>query len=116
MSKIIAVIGDLIFRSKVEGTGSALGAAVRTVSSAREVSACASGETPSLVIVDMALPQADAEAAIRAAKEAGAAKIVAFFSHVDTQLAESAKRSGADEVMPRSRFVTALPDLIRETL
>jgi hypothetical protein len=36
-----------------------------------------------------------------------------FVSHVDTQIIQSALLAGIDQVLPRSRFVEALPELLR---
>jgi len=113
MSKVVAVISDLIFGSKVTGTGSALGVEVSLVSSPSQAGKpFAAGA--SLVIVDMALPDNAAQTAIRDAKSHGAKHVVAFFSHVETHLKEAAREAGADEVIPRSAFVTRLPELLQE--
>ncbi len=64
----------------------------------RDAGACADAD---VVIVDLAR-NADHVAAVRAA--APAARIVAFGSHVDTEVLEQATRDGADVVLPRSRF------------
>jgi hypothetical protein len=38
--------------------------------------------------------------------------VVAYVSHVNQDLADAARLAGADEVLPRSRFVQVLPDLL----
>ena len=40
-------------------------------------------------------------------------EVVGFVSHVDTQTIQSARVAGIDQVLPRSRFVETLPDLLR---
>ena len=41
-----------------------------------------------------------------------APKIIAYCAHVDTGLATAAEEAGADTVMPRSKFVAALPEIL----
>jgi hypothetical protein len=50
--------------------------------------------------------------AIRAAKAHPGVRVLAFVSHVDTDLADLAVKAGADEVLPRSRFAAQLPALL----
>ena len=89
--KLVALVGDLMDRSRVSGV-------VPEVEFATEPAACAGAD---VVVVDLAR-YADAVAAVRAA--APDARIVAFGSHVDSDLLERARRDGADAVLPRSRF------------
>ena len=89
--KLVALVGDLMDRSRVSG-------AVPDVEFATEPAGCAGAD---VVVVDLAR-HADAVAAVRAA--APDARIVAFGPHVDSELLERARRDGADEVLPRSRF------------
>lgn len=115
MASVIAVIRDLLFSTKVVVTGQALGAAVRMVTSAEALRiALAEGNTR-LVIVDMGLPEPLPADAIRAAVACpNRVRVVAYYSHVEVALREAALAAGATDVMPRSQFVNALPDMIRE--
>ena len=89
--RIVAFTSDLMDRSKISG-------ALDDVAFVRDAGACTDAD---VVIVDLAR-NADHVAAVRAA--APAARIVAFGSHVDTEVLEQATRDGADVVLPRSRF------------
>jgi hypothetical protein len=89
--RIVAFTSDLMDRSKISG-------ALGDVAFVRDVGACTDAD---VVIVDLARNSAHV-AAVRAA--APAARIVAFGSHVDTDVLEQATRDGADVVLPRSRF------------
>ncbi len=40
--------------------------------------------------------------------------VICFGSHVDVETLAAAKRTGADQVLARSRFVTAIPELIEK--
>jgi hypothetical protein len=89
--RIVAFTSDLMDRSKISG-------ALDDVEFVRDAGACTDAD---VVIVDLAR-NAPHVSAVRAA--APAARIVAFGSHVDTEVLEQATRDGADVVLPRSRF------------
>jgi hypothetical protein len=40
-------------------------------------------------------------------------RVIAFLSHVQTELAERAHAAGCDEVMPRSKFTQNLAAILR---
>ena len=70
-------------------------------------------EQPETVLVDMHCDGISPEESIRAVKSlCPNARVVAFFSHVQTELMEQAKAAGADVVWPRSAFVQRLPELL----
>lgn len=110
---IVAVVSDLIFDAKVSGTARAAGIdvqVVRTAASALERLAQATA-----LIVDLHLePQAgDALELLRTAKtRRPELPIVAFLSHVQFELAESARQAGAGEVLPRSKFSRQLAEIL----
>jgi DNA-binding response OmpR family regulator len=113
---MIAVVTDLIFSTKITGTGKSLGRPVlvaRTVERLREHLAAAEGAESRTVIVDLNVAGVDPLAAIREAKAAGA-RVVAFLSHVQADLAVAAREAGADQVMARSAFTERLPEILGE--
>jgi DNA-binding NarL/FixJ family response regulator len=64
-----------------------------------------------LVLVDLGRPGAvEAIASLRAA--GGAARIVAFGSHVDRELLDAARAAGADDVLARSAFFSSLATVL----
>ncbi len=68
---------------------------------------------PSLVIVDLACAGTEPVRAIREAKQRGI-KVIAFGAHVDVESLKAAREAGADKVLPRSKFVEQLEQLITE--
>ena len=113
---VIAVVTDLIFGTKITGTGKALGKPVlvaRSVERLREQLAAnlAGGDGVCLVIVDLNATGLDVMEAVRIAK-AGGARVVAYLSHVQVELAKVAREAGADEVMARSAFVEKLAGML----
>lgn len=106
-SGAVAVLQDLIFETKLRSTAKTLGVSLRVV---RAVS----GEIPAagLYIVDLNTAADPIETVRRLRQGCAGARIVAYVSHVDEQLASAARAAGADETMPRSRFDRELPRIL----
>jgi len=106
---------DLIFTSKVTGTASALGHKVVVAGSPASAQANLAKAAPAVVFVDLSAGDLVSPAAIASYREItpSGTPYVAFGSHVDTQALADARAAGCDPVMPRSRFTTELPALIR---
>ncbi|NNM88764.1 MAG: hypothetical protein HKL95_09640 [Phycisphaerae bacterium] len=109
---IAALVTDLIFRSRIAATARAAEVTLRVVGRLEDVTMLLAAGDLTLLIVDMDGPEA--LASIRLAAEARPRpRIVAYFAHVQTALAQQASEAGADTVLPRSIFVQRLPDLLR---
>jgi CheY-like chemotaxis protein len=117
MAMTIAVVTDLIFSTKITGTAKALGklyVVARTLEKLGEQLDLAT--EPPLVIVDLNSAGVDGVEAVRRAKgHRSGARVVAFLSHVEVELAQAAREAGADQVMARSGFVERLPGLLQTT-
>jgi DNA-binding NarL/FixJ family response regulator len=111
--EVAVLIRDLIFETKIKSTAQSLGIGAVVVRSAQELEALLVKE-PSirLLIVDLNTAGPTACDAIRIAKNRPTVCVLAFVSHVDTDLANLASEAGADEVLPRSRFSAQLPQLL----
>ncbi len=113
MAATVAVVTDLIFATKIRGTAEALGGSVRLVRDAAGLTAALGEGGVRLVIVDLNADRIDIAGLVRLAKgAAGTPRVVAYFSHVQGELAKAAREAGADEVMARSAFVERLADLV----
>ncbi len=117
MAVVVAVIGDLLFGSRVQAALSAAGHDVRLVGDPVR----ASGELASadVVVVDLTDARADpAEALGMVRSQAGGerARALAFYSHVDVDTRRRALDAGFDVVVPRSRMAREGPQLIAELL
>jgi len=116
MSKVVALIPDLIFRTRVESTGQSLGIGVASAATPEQFYELID-ETTAMVIIDLSIPLEAALSAIQQVQQAKAApKVVAFASHVDADAIRAAKDAGADPVLPRSAFSNQLPDLLQSAL
>ena len=111
--QILIVCTDMIFSTKITGTAKALQKPFGVARSMERFGALLGLAAPApLVIVDMSVTVLDPVAVIRAAKAHAGARVVAFLSHVEVQMAEAAREAGADEVMARSAFSARLPEII----
>lgn len=111
---ILTIVDDLIFLSKIQETGKAMSVDVRaaTVSNAIEQLRVAS---PRGLVIDLNHRSGGAVELIQMIKSDPAMAMipmVGFLSHVQTDLATSARAAGCDMVLARSAFVKQLPDLL----
>lgn len=111
---VVAVVNDLMFGSRIRGAASQVGVAVVFARSSDALHEQAAGA--GLVLVDLDTRWLDVDADIRRLKTDAAtssATIVAFGSHLQTEILTAARAAGADRVMARSAFVKVLPELLR---
>jgi CheY-like chemotaxis protein len=102
---------DMLFTSRITGTGRDLHVPIKPAPSAAALYALARQETPCCVIVDLANPGlviADFVQQLRTLCSP-MPRIVAYGSHVDTATLRAARQAGCDPVWPRSKFVEELP-------
>lgn len=110
---VVALVTDLIFATKIGGTARHVGVPLTVV---RTLDALVGGAAASrLAIIDMNADGVDTAEAVRQCKAAEPAPfVIAYLSHVQTDLAAAAREAGADLVLPRSRFSADLPNLLQE--
>ncbi len=110
----IALVTDLIFSTKITGTGKQLGNPVAVARTLPRLSDLLDAATDApLLLVDLNITAVDPLAAIRLAKSHPKnPRVVAFLSHVQVELARQAQAAGADQVLSRSAFVEILPSLL----
>jgi DNA-binding NarL/FixJ family response regulator len=108
---MLALLDDLLFRSKLEAAAAHLGTPLTLAVDAGTVQRPASGW--SRVLIDLNLSRGDALAMIRAVRAADPAlPIIGYCSHVQRELQEHALAAGCTQVLPRSAFVQRLPELL----
>jgi DNA-binding NarL/FixJ family response regulator len=114
MSNCVALIDDLIFATKIRSTAAGLGVGYRAVRSASDIQELTDGSDVQLVIIDLEMSGVDVAAAVDASRALNdRVRVVAFGSHVNKRLLESAVAAGVDDAWPRSRFNNELPSLLR---
>jgi len=112
MGRVAALIDDLFFQMKVAETAKHLGLEFKVASNADALFTLLDPPTR-LVIVDLNSrnqPVATIERLCATQKEL---RVVAFLSHVQTELAAQARAAGCTEVMPRSVFTQNLAAILQ---
>lgn len=113
--RVVAVVDDMFFASKIRATAEALGVEISfprskeaLVEKAREAQ---------LILVDLHNQKFDPVALatdLKADEELRAIPMVGFFSHVEVELQRNALAAGFDQVLPRSAFSRDLPKILSE--
>jgi CheY-like chemotaxis protein len=101
---------DLIFTSRITGTGRDLGLTIRVAKTAEVLLALARQTPPACAILDLHNPGliiADVVAALKGLSPPPV--VIGYGSHVDTAALKAARAAGCDRVLPRSQFVEKLP-------
>ncbi len=112
MADVLALVDDLFFQAKMMETAKQVGVALRVVSSGDALVQAAAAQAPALVLVDLNARQG-ALAGLTQLCAAGQTPIVAFLSHVQTDLAAQARAAGCEQVLPRSKFTADLAEILR---
>ncbi|HEV2490292.1 MAG TPA: response regulator [Candidatus Acidoferrales bacterium] len=108
MAEIVALVDDLFFQAKMLETAKRLGVEMKSFTTGESLLDEMERQQAKLVIVDLNARQSPLETV--ASLRAGDAEIpiIAFFSHVQTDLGIRARDAGCTEVMPRSKFTKQL--------
>ncbi len=109
----LAILDDLFFVARLQGVARASGAPLTIAPPDRAFAAWRDTRAPR-VLVDLHAPL-DVAALVTAIRaEAGGAdvRITGFYSHVDGETRRRAIAAGVDAALPRSTFVTRLPELL----
>jgi len=127
MPDALALVDDLFFQAKKAETARHTGVQLRIFTNSDALLRAAAENPAATLLLDLnsrANPLA-ALARLRESAPANAAagatpgngarrRVIAFLSHVQTDLAEQARAAGCDEVMPRSKFTAELPRILRD--
>jgi len=114
-SMVLALVDDLMFRSKIKSTAQHAGVAVAFAGSRDAALIAMRANTPALVIFDLNNPRIDPIGTVAAMKgDPALASIptVAFVSHVQTDLIDAARAAGVDNILPRSVFTARLTEIL----
>jgi len=111
--RVVAVVSDLFFATKIAATAEAAGVALETPSAGEVVERCRE-YPPALVILDLGDGESQFAIAriLKAIDSTAAIPIVGFYSHVDRATHDAALAAGVDQVLPRSDFTAQLPALL----
>jgi DNA-binding NarL/FixJ family response regulator len=112
MADVLALVDDLFFQAKMMETARHVGVPLRVFSSGAALVEAAAAQAPALVLVDLNARQGALEG-LKQLCAAGQAPVVAFLSHVQTDLAAQARAAGCQQVLPRSQFTAELAEILR---
>ena len=111
--RVLAVVPDLFFAAKIEAVARASGAEIAFVAPAAAAARCAE-HPPDLLLLDLhagpGVP--DLIRTLKADERTRAVPLLGFHSHVDLETRRDALAAGLDRALPRSAFVTRMPELL----
>ncbi|MBI3485148.1 MAG: hypothetical protein HY012_08360 [Acidobacteria bacterium] len=112
MGRVVALVDDIFFIAKMKETAKQTGVALETAGTPAALAEAARADATSLLIVDLnARGSIEAIEMLRAA--GNTLPVIAFFAHVQAELAERARVAGCEQVMPRSKFTRELAEILR---
>jgi DNA-binding NarL/FixJ family response regulator len=110
----LALIRDILFRSRIDATAQSLGNEVAYASDLEQALRRCTEIRPVIVLVDLsdaAFPPTDTCSKIRVVVPQ--ARLVGFASHVDIKKLSAARSAGFDLTLSRSEFTSRLPELLK---
>lgn len=114
---VVAFVDDIFFVGKLQGTARQVDVSLTTVSAADFDLESLRKDTPALVIFDLNTTSGNAVELIRRLKadaETATVPVLGFYSHVQVELQRAAQEAGCEQVLPRSKFTTTLPALLKQ--
>jgi DNA-binding response OmpR family regulator len=105
VARVVALVPDLLFGSRVQADLTAAGHEVTLI--AQPAAARAAAPAADVLVVDLVNDEVDGVGLVlsmRAGGELASTRTVGFFSHIDEQMRDRAQAAGFDLVVPRSRM------------
>lgn len=117
--RILALVDNLLFASRIEGTLGACGYVVRSAPATAEAASVAREWRPDAVVISFGAPLSDWQGAIRAIRATSAlhaVPLLAFGPHVDTAGRAAALAAGATRVVTNGAFFNRMPGVVAALL
>lgn len=108
MAEIFAFVDDMFFQAKMMETAKQASVEMKSFSTGELLLAEFEKQQPKLVVVDLNARQSPMEVIAAVCARLAGIRVIGFFSHVQTELAQRARDAGCTEVMPRSKFTKEL--------
>src|SRR5271155_342752 len=126
MARVLALVPDLLFGSRLQGALTTAGQEVeliggedrlrdRLADTDTDTGAQADAPAATVLIVDLTNPDLDGASILESLSEQGllqGIRTLGFYSHVDADTRERAERAGFDQVVPRSRMARESGELV----
>jgi CheY-like chemotaxis protein len=113
--KVIAVVDDLFFASKIRAVAEALSVEISFPRNKDVLIGKVREGAPDLILVDLHNQRLDPvtlATELKSDEQLAAIPLLGFFSHVHGELQRNAIASGYDQVVPRSVFVRDLSEIL----
>jgi DNA-binding NarL/FixJ family response regulator len=111
---ILALVRDLLLRSRIEAVATTLGLEVTPASTLELARTRAVELSPAIIFADLSDANFPAEATAHDLRAAVPnARLVGFASHVDLKSLAAARAAGFDLTLSRSEFTARLPELLK---
>ena len=110
---IAIIVDDMFFAAKIRSAAELAGRRIQSIKSTEQLQSLA--PVPELIIIDLNSTRVDPIPAIqfiKASTDLQSALVVAFVSHVQTDLIREAQAAGCDYVLPRSAFTQRLQEIV----
>lgn len=114
MAQVLALVDDLFFQAKIMETAKHVGVTVRACSTPDALVAEITRAKPNLIVVDLNARSQPVDALGRIRATAGGVPVIAFLSHVQTELMQQARAAGCERVMARSQFTRDLATILAQ--
>ena len=114
MPQVLALVDDLFFQARITEAAKHVGVTVRTCAAPDALLAETRREMPKLILVDLNARSRPVESLQRIQSGAGGVPVIAFLSHVQTDLAQQARAAGCGRVMARSQFTRELATILAQ--
>ncbi|MGH7801291.1 MAG: response regulator [Thermodesulfobacteriota bacterium] len=118
-TKIIAVLDDLFFTSKIKEAAKSLNSDLEFTKNTDGLIQKLKSEKPSLIIFDLNSKACNPLETIKELKSSSYLKdipVLGYLSHVQTDLKDEADKAGCDLVLPRSKFSKDLKEILTKYL
>jgi DNA-binding NarL/FixJ family response regulator len=118
MARVVALVPDLLFGSRVQSSLRAAGHDVELIGEQDRLSdrlRDLAAPAVAVLVVDLTSEGLDRAGLVQSLSQAGelaGIRILGFYSHVDTDTRERAERAGFDMVVPRSRMAREGAELV----
>lgn len=114
MPQVLALLDDLFFQAKIMETAKHVGVTVRAYTTPDALLAEMAQEKPKLLVIDLNARSHPVEWLTRIHANADGVPVVAFLSHVQTDLAQQARAAGCQRVMARSQLTRDLATILAQ--
>jgi DNA-binding NtrC family response regulator len=112
MAQVLALVDDLFFQAKITETAKHVGVVVRMYAAPDVLLSAIAEEKPNLILIDLNARCQPLESFGRVQSSANGVPVVAFLSHVQTELAQQARAAGCGTIMARSQFTRDLATIL----